>query len=154
MNKLAILLFVTTLPLATVGDEPPLAATSTAASPVTGTTPSTPTRTQIMDVTDRPPPPCTTRMTKAANPDDFYPAAAKAEQRQGAPVVRATIRKDQTTPDSIDLITSSNHPDLDEAAILVAKASRYTTTCAVGAVKFRVKFVFSPPASSNHTNHP
>jgi TonB family protein len=103
----------------------------------------------IHDVTDKPPQPppppgdCKTRIKLAANPDNYYPAAAKAEERQGAPIVRVTVKRDQAAPDSIVLVTSSNHADLDEAAIQVAKASTYVTTCEVGTVTFKVKFFFT-----------
>lgn len=114
--------------------------------------PTAPVRTAnaIIDVTDRPPPPrppppptapgCSTRIKSVANPDDYYPAAAKAEGRTGAPVIRVTVKKGQTSPDTVTLVTSSDHADIDEAAVQVANVSRYGTDCEVGSVAFKVKF--------------
>lgn len=103
----------------------------------------------IMDVTDRPPPPmpppppvagCSTRMQSAADPDAYYPPAAKAENREGTPIIRATVRKGQTKPHSVVLVTSSGQADFDEAGLEVARQSRYFTSCEEGAVTFKVKF--------------
>jgi TonB family protein len=105
--------------------------------------------TAIMDVTDRPPmpppppvAPCSTKMQSAADPDVYYPPAAKAEKREGAPIIRAIVRKGQTSPQAVVLVTSSGQPDFDEAGLQVARQSRYFTNCEEGTVTFRVKFKF------------
>jgi TonB family protein len=134
MSKLATLLFTATLSLANAAEPQP--APQQAPAPVK--TPAPMTSNYIYDVTDKPP--CSTKMTSAADPDAYYPAAAKAEDRQGAPIIRVTVKQDKTTADSIELVTSSSHADLDEAALRVAKASRYATTCEEGTIMFKVKF--------------
>jgi TonB family protein len=112
----------------------------------------------IMDVTDKPPQPpppprvppvaCSTRMQHVANIEQYYPAEARREERQGAPVVRITVKKGESEPDSVMLVTSSNHADLDQAAIEVAKASKYVTSCEVGSLMFKVKFYITVESST------
>lgn len=100
----------------------------------------------IIDVTDRPPQPppppvaCSTRMQSVADIASYYPAAAKREERQGAPVVRITVKRGESGPDTVMLVASSSHADLDQAAIELAKASKYITSCEVGSLMFKVKF--------------
>lgn len=87
-----------------------------------------------------PPVACSTRMTNVADIDEYYPAAAKHEERQGAPVVRITVKRGESAPETVMLVASSHHADLDQAAIDVAKASKYFTSCEVGSLMFKVKF--------------
>ena len=100
----------------------------------------------ILDVTDkppRPPPPpvaCSTKVLAAPDISKHYPLAAFREERQGSPVIRVTVKKGESVPDSVIVVASSNYPDLDQAAIEVAKASKYVTTCELGSVSFKVHF--------------
>lgn len=105
-------------------------------------------------VTDKPLPPppppvtCSTKMQNVADIAKYYPAAARREERQGAPVVRVTVKRGESVPDTVMLIASSNHADLDQAALEVAKASKYITSCEVGSLMFKVKFFFKEESST------
>lgn len=93
---------------------------------------------------DIPPPPavpCFTKIMKARNPDDYLPAAARAEKRSGNVIVEVRIMPGASRPLEVRLIESSSHADLDEAAMRLAVDSSYMTNCPNGgSFKFRVKF--------------
>ncbi len=115
------------------------------------------TSTAIVDVTDQPPPPAPpppprappspARMTRPANPDDFYPPGAIRREEQGSPVVMACVGSNGRLLREPVVTDSSGFPDLDTAAVKVAKATRYAAGTEGGSalpescVKFKVKFV-------------
>jgi len=115
------------------------------------------TTTAIQDVTDKPPPPAPppppraagspAKMKSAADPDQFYPPGAKRREEQGSPVVQACVGANGRLVREPVVTETSGFPELDGAAIKVAKANRYSpateggTALPESCVKFKVKFV-------------
>jgi protein TonB len=115
------------------------------------------TTTAIQDVTDKPPPPAPpppprvagapARMRSAVDPDQFYPPGAKRREEQGSPVVQACVGANGRLVREPVITETSGFPELDGAAVKVAKANRYTpasengTALPESCVKFKVKFV-------------
>src|SRR5262245_49102057 len=116
------------------------------------------TSTAIQDVTDKPPPPVPppppraagqpAKMTRPANPDDYYPPGSIRREEQGSPVVQACVGANGRLLRDPVVTDTSGFPDLDSAAVKVAKATRYAAGTAEGGsamqescIKFKVKFV-------------
>ena len=115
------------------------------------------TTTAIQDVTDKPPPPAppppprvagtAAKMKSAVDPDQYYPPGAKRREEQGSPVVQACVGANGKLVREPVITETSGFPELDGAAVKVAKANRYTPGTENGAavaescVKFKVKFV-------------
>ena len=115
------------------------------------------TTTAIQDVTDKPPPPAppppprvagtSAKMKSAVDPDQYYPPGAKRREEQGSPVVQACVGANGRLVREPVITETSGFPELDGAAVKVAKANRYTPGTENGAavaescVKFKVKFV-------------
>jgi protein TonB len=113
--------------------------------------------TAIQDVTDKPPPPAPpppprvagtpAKMRSSPDPDQFYPPGAKRREEQGSPVVRACVGANGRLVREPVVTETSGFPELDVAAVKVAKANRYTPGTEGGSpmpescVSFRVKFV-------------
>ena len=87
------------------------------------------------------------RPTEAANPIDYYPSAARSRGEQGAPIVMACVGADGKLLREPEIAQTSGFPELDDAAIKVAKNSRYAAGTENGValkescIKFKVKFV-------------
>jgi periplasmic protein TonB len=114
------------------------------------------TSTAIQDVSDKPPPPAPppprvaavgAKMTRMANADDYYPPGSIRREEQGSPVVQACVGPKGALLREPVVTDTSGFPDLDAAAIKVAKANRYSPASEGGSVmpesciKFKVKFV-------------
>jgi protein TonB len=115
------------------------------------------TTTAIQDVTDRPPPPTpppvprvagsAAKMSRMANPDDYYPPGSIRREEQGSPVVQACVGPNGRLLREPVVTDTSGFPDLDGAAVKVAKANRYSPATDGGSalpescIKFKVKFV-------------
>jgi protein TonB len=115
------------------------------------------TTTAIQDVTDKPPPPAPppppriagtpAKMRSSPDPDQFYPPGAKRREEQGSPVVQACVGANGRLLREPVVTETSGFPELDSAAIKVAKANRYSPGTQNGSalpescVKFKVKFV-------------
>ena len=113
--------------------------------------------TAIQDVTDKPPPPAppppprtagtSAKMRSAPDPDRFYPPGAKRREEQGSPVVQACVGPNGRLLRDPVVAETSGYPELDQAAVQVAKNSRYIAATDNGAavdescIKFKVKFV-------------
>jgi len=88
-----------------------------------------------------------TQVTRAANPIDYYPAGSVRRQEQGAPVIEACVGPDGQLLREPTVAMTSGYPDLDAAAIKVAKATRYAAATENGSplpescLKFKIKFV-------------
>jgi TonB family protein len=88
-----------------------------------------------------------TQVTSAANPVEFYPAGSIGRKEQGSPIVKACVGPDNQLLGEPIVTNSSGFPELDAAAIKVAKATRYAAGIANGkpvkesCIKFKVKFV-------------
>jgi TonB family protein len=86
------------------------------------------------------------RMTRAVNPDDYYPPGSVRREEQGSPVVLACVGVTGKLLREPVVTDTSGFPDLDAAAIEVAKAVRYApglkdgTALPESCVKFKVKF--------------
>ncbi|MFT3905061.1 MAG: energy transducer TonB [Steroidobacteraceae bacterium] len=85
--------------------------------------------------------------TYAPNSEDYYPPAAKREEREGRPVVHLCVSSAGKIT-SVDIKQSSGSPDLDEGAVKLGKAMRFKPATAEGkpidackdiAVKFEMK---------------
>jgi periplasmic protein TonB len=115
------------------------------------------TTTAIADVTDKAPPPAPpppprvagspAKMTRPVNPDDYYPPGSIRREEQGSPVVQACVGPGGKLLREPVVTDTSGFPDLDGAAIKVAKATRYAAGTDNGSalpescIKFKVKFV-------------
>ena len=115
------------------------------------------TTTAIADITDKPPPPApppppraagtSAKMKQSPDVDQYYPPGAKRREEQGSPVVQACVAANGRLARDPVVTDTSGFPELDAAAIKVAKASRYTPATEAGAavaescIKFKVKFV-------------
>jgi len=115
------------------------------------------TSTAIQDVTDKAPPPAPpppvrvagspAKMTRPVNPDDYYPPGSIRREEQGSPVVQACVGPGGKLLREPVVTDTSGFPDLDGAAVKVAKATRYAagteggTALAESCIKFKVKFV-------------
>jgi len=115
------------------------------------------TTTAIADVTDKTPPPAPppppriagspAKMTRPVNPDDYYPPGSIRREEQGSPVVQACVGPNGRLLRDPVITDTSGFPDLDSAAIKVAKATRYAAGTDGGSalpescIKFKVKFV-------------
>jgi protein TonB len=113
--------------------------------------------TAIVDVTDKTPPPAPpppprvagspAKMTRPVNPDDYYPPGSIRREEQGSPVVQACVGPNGRLLRDPVVTDTSGFPDLDSAAIKVAKATRYAAGTEGGSalpescIKFKVKFV-------------
>lgn len=87
------------------------------------------------------------RLSRAVDPEDFYPPGSIRREEQGSPVVLACVGPNGRLLRDPVVSDGSGFAELDDAAIKVAKASRYAAaTDERGAalpescVKFRVKF--------------
>lgn len=95
------------------------------------------------------PTPGPANMTSGANPVEFYPPASKRRAEQGTPIVKACVGASGELLRDPEVAVSSGFPELDAAAIKVAKASRYKGGTDEGAplpescIKFKVKFVIN-----------
>jgi TonB family protein len=93
-----------------------------------------------------PPPPradepdCKHVMSKAVNLDDYYPPAARREERQGRVVVQALLSKAEGPAEIVELAGSSSFADLDEAGLRAIRDTVFKTTCPGSSVTFAVKF--------------
>lgn len=80
------------------------------------------------------------------NVDAYYPLEARRRGEQGAPVVRACVGSSGALAKEPEIRLPSGFPDLDAAAIEVAKAMRYAAGVENGAparescISFKVKF--------------
>ncbi len=115
------------------------------------------TSTAIQDVTDKPPPPAppppprspavAAKILRSPFPEEYYPPGAKRREEEGSPVVRACVGPNGRLLREPIVTDTSGFPELDAAAVKVAKASRYTAGSDAGSalpescVSFRVKFV-------------
>jgi TonB family protein len=91
------------------------------------------------------------KMRRPVNPDDYYPSGSRQRQEQGSPVVQACVGPSGHLLREPVVTETSGYPELDAAAIKVAKATRYAagtnngTAVPESCIKFKVKFV-----SRNH----
>lgn len=87
------------------------------------------------------------RMRRPVNPDDYYPSGSRRRGEQGSPVVEACVDPSGKLLREPAITETSGFPDLDDAAIKVAKATRYAPGTKNGAalpescMKFKIKFV-------------
>lgn len=103
------------------------------------------------------PPPGTARsaaLRGGVDPDQFYPPGAKSRREQGSPVVKACVGPDGNLLRDPVVTETSNYPEIDQAAVEVAKRTRYSAAVDSGkalaesCIRFKVKFVLAedPPA--------
>ncbi len=80
----------------------------------------------------RPPPPGTpVQVTFRPDISNYYPEAARREGQEGRAIVKICVNQ-LGKIDSADVATSSGFPELDEAAIKVAKAYRFKPATSEG----------------------
>jgi TonB family protein len=65
------------------------------------------------------------KMVRPVNPDDYYPLAAQRRNEEGSPIVQACVGSSGQVLREPTILETSGFPDLDHAAINVAKATRY-----------------------------
>jgi TonB family protein len=87
------------------------------------------------------------KMTQAANPNFYYPGRSIRALEEGSPIVKACVGPKGALLRQPEVTESSGFPDLDAAAVRVAKATKYAAATENGAplpescVKFKVKFL-------------
>jgi hypothetical protein len=93
------------------------------------------------------PKPGLARLTYVVNPDDYYTWGSRTRGEQGSPIVNVCVGPTGALLREPEITGSSGFPDLDVAAIKVAKSNRYAAAVEDGAampescIKFKVKFV-------------
>jgi TonB family protein len=92
------------------------------------------------------------KLTRPVDPDAYYPPGSRRREEQGAPTVRACVGPNGRLLRHPELTDTSGFPELDDAAIKVATASRYSpavdergAALPESCVKFRVKFSINQP---------
>jgi len=114
------------------------------------------TTTAISNVTDKPAPPpppvaapvarTPAKIGRMPSSEDYYPAASKRAEEQGAVTLRVCVDEKNKIIGDPKVVTSSGFERLDEGAIKLARAGRYTAASVGGqpapesCVSFRVKF--------------
>jgi protein TonB len=92
-----------------------------------------------------------TKMARVSGPsaEDYYPSSAKIASQEGRPLIKVCIAANGRL-ESADIAESSGFPALDEAAVRLAKASRFKAateegrpmqSCANLPIKFSLKKV-------------
>jgi TonB family protein len=71
------------------------------------------------------PPSPKARIIRVANPNDYFPRAAKRRNEHGDIIVRARVPA-SGCPSEFAIVVSSGYPDLDKAALKVAEACDYS----------------------------
>jgi TonB family protein len=96
---------------------------------------------------DGQPMPGLARVKSLVNPDDYYPSASKRRGEQGSPIVRVCVGPSGTPLREPEITSTSGFPDLDVAAVKVAKGMGFAAAVENGValqescIKFAVKFV-------------
>lgn len=86
------------------------------------------------------------KMVRPVSPADYYPPASIRRGEQGSPIVQACVGPDGRLLREPVVTDTSGFPDLDAAAIKVAKATRYAAAMENGTalpescIKFKVMF--------------
>jgi TonB family protein len=86
------------------------------------------------------------RLTRVANPDEYYPSGFRHRKEQGSPVVQVCVGASGKLLREPIVAETSGFPELDGAAIKVAKANRYAagtengTPLVESCIKFKVRF--------------
>ncbi len=113
-----------------------------------GSTRETEKATPKYDVTQRSP---SAGLAVPANPDDFYPPGSNRRKEEGSPTVEVCVGPTGKLLREPVVTDSSGFPDLDAAAIKVAKATRYVPAKENGValpescLKYKIKFVPKMP---------
>ena len=87
------------------------------------------------------------KIRSTVDPDQFYPSGAKRREEQGSPVVQACVGASGKLVREPVVTETSGFPELDGAAVQVAKANRYMAATVAGTalpescVKFKIRFV-------------
>jgi surface-adhesin protein E/TonB-like protein len=95
------------------------------------------------------PAPTPARIVSTVDPALYFPPGAKRRQEQGAPVVKACVGPNGQLVREPVIAETSGFPEIDAAAIKIAKANRYSPGVDSGpalpesCIKFRVKFVLT-----------
>ena len=77
------------------------------------------------------PPGTPVQVTFRPDISNYYPEAARREGQEGRAIIKICVNQ-QGKIDSADVATSSGFPELDEAAIKVAKAYRFKPATSEG----------------------
>jgi TonB family protein len=86
-------------------------------------------------------------MVQPVNPDDYYPSASRSRNEQGSPVVVVCVGPNGKPLRKPKITETSGFPDLDAAAVKVAKATRYApgmagedTPLKESCIKLKIRF--------------
>lgn len=86
------------------------------------------------------------RMVRPVSPAEYFPASARRRKEKGTPTVQACVGPSGELLREPTIIESSGFPDIDAAAVKVAKATRYAagrvndTPLPESCIKFKVNF--------------
>jgi TonB family protein len=87
---------------------------------------------------------CDIDVTPPVSLQKFYPPGPIRREEKGAVVLEITVEFGRTHPVDVKIITGSGYPDLDAAAVKIAKAFDIRTECLTGAVRRTVHFDKDP----------
>lgn len=71
------------------------------------------------------------KVTYSPDPNDYYPDASRRNNEEGRATVKICVNVTGKI-ESVDLVSSSDHPMLDEAALKVAKAMKFKPATSEG----------------------
>jgi hypothetical protein len=127
------------------------AAVILAAATATANEPAREAKVEVAESAEGPLPTATApKITGVPAPLPNNPPGAQRGSEQAAPVVKACVGPDGNLVREPVIVETSGFPEIDAAAIKIAKANRYSPAANRGAapaescVKFRVKFVVKP----------
>jgi TonB family protein len=91
------------------------------------------------------------RITRPANPADYYPAGSVKRQEEGAPTVRVCVGPTGNLLRDPVVTQSSGFAELDYAAVRLAKSTRYAAgtdengvALAESCIEYSVRFKIGP----------
>src|SRR5690606_27496852 len=71
---------------------------------------------------------CKYEVVKSVNISDYYPAAARERDEQGAVIVEFTLRSRAGNPTDVKVVASSLSPDLDRGAVEAVQAMEMSSS--------------------------
>jgi TonB family protein len=93
---------------------------------------------------------CEVALDPAVKPDDFYPPGPRRRRESGRVTVSFFMNGEAGAPSDVEITVSSGYPDLDQAALNLARTNK-RTNCAGQRYTSTIEFVLGDPVHSGHT---